>query len=110
MYKGSGILTSYKEQMSWLEIFKISAKSGLGVNELISKIPDLISSPVTKAENTNALIFDSYFDPYRGVIASVRVFGGEIKTNSKLKLINSKFDFDASEIGYFDINIEIDIT
>ena len=87
------------------EIFKISAKSGLGVNELISKIPDLISSPVTKAENTNALIFDSYFDPYRGVIASVRVFGGEIKTNSKLKLINSKFDFDASEIGYFDLKL-----
>ena len=87
------------------EIFKISAKSGLGVNELVSKIPDLISSPVTKAENTNALIFDSYFDPYRGVIASVRVFGGEIKTNSKLKLINSKFDFDASEIGYFDLKL-----
>ena len=87
------------------EIFKISAKSGLGVNELISKIPDLISSPVTKAKNTNALIFDSYFDPYRGVIASVRVFGGEIKTNSKLKLINSKFDFDASEIGYFDLKL-----
>ena len=72
---------------------------------MISKIPDLISSPVTKAENTNALIFDSYFDPYRGVIASVRVFGGEIKTNSKLKLINSKFDFDASEIGYFDLKL-----
>ena len=87
------------------EIFKISAKSGLGVDELIKQIPDLISPPITKAENTNALIFDSYFDPYRGVIASVRVFGGEIKTNSKLKLINSKFDFDASEIGYFDLKL-----
>ena len=87
------------------EIFKISAKSGLGFDSLINQIPDLISSPVTKADNTNALIFDSYFDPYRGVIASVRVFGGEIKTNSKLKLINSKFDFDASEIGYFDLKL-----
>ena len=87
------------------EIFKISAKSGFGVDSLINQIPDLISSPVTKADNTNALIFDSYFDPYRGVIASVRVFGGEIKTNSKLKLINSKFDFDASEIGYFDLKL-----
>tara|TARA_B100000497_G_C7674647_1_gene407447 strand:- start:267 stop:2045 length:1779 start_codon:yes stop_codon:yes gene_type:complete len=87
------------------EIFKISAKSGLGVDNLIDQIPDLISSPVTKADNTNALIFDSYFDPYRGVIASVRVFGGEIKTNSKLKLINSAFDFDASEIGYFDLKL-----
>ena len=87
------------------EIFKISAKSGLGVDSLINQIPDLISSPVTKADNTNALIFDSYFDPYRGVIASVRVFGGEIETNSKLKLINSKFDFDASEIGYFDLKL-----
>jgi GTP-binding protein LepA len=87
------------------EIFKISAKSGLGVDELINQIPDLISSPVTKSQHTNALIFDSYFDPYRGVIASVRVFGGHIKTNSKLKLINSKFDFDATEIGYFDLKL-----
>jgi len=87
------------------EIFKISAKSGLGVDNLLKKIPDLISSPVNKADNTNALIFDSYFDPYRGVIASVRVFGGTIETNSKLKLINSKFDFEASEIGYFDLKL-----
>ena len=87
------------------EIFKISAKSGLGVDELINQIPDLISSPVTKSQHTNALIFDSYFDPYRGVIASVRVFGGDIKTNSKLKLVNSKFDFDATEIGYFDLKL-----
>jgi GTP-binding protein LepA len=87
------------------EIFKISAKSGLGVDNLLKKIPDLISSPVNKADNTNALIFDSYFDPYRGVIASVRVFGGAIETNSKLKLINSKFDFEASEIGYFDLKL-----
>ena len=87
------------------EIFKISAKSGLGVDELINQIPDLISSPVTKSQHTNALIFDSYFDPYRGVIASVRVFGGHIETNSKLKLINSKFDFDATEIGYFDLKL-----
>ena len=87
------------------EIFKISAKNGLGVDNLLKKIPDLISSPVNKADNTNALIFDSYFDPYRGVIASVRVFGGTIETNSKLKLINSKFDFEASEIGYFDLKL-----
>ena len=87
------------------EIFKISAKSGLGVDNLLKKIPDLISSPINKADNTNALIFDSYFDPYRGVIASVRVFGGTIETNSKLKLINSKFDFEASEIGYFDLKL-----
>ena len=87
------------------EIFKISAKSGLVVDNLLKKIPDLISSSVNKADNTNALIFDSYFDPYRGVIASVRVFGGTIETNSKLKLINSKFDFEASEIGYFDLKL-----
>ncbi len=87
------------------EIFKISAKSGLGVDNLLKKIPDLISSPINKADNANALIFDSYFDPYRGVIASVRVFGGTIETNSKLKLINSKFDFEASEIGYFDLKL-----
>ena len=87
------------------EIFKISSKEGTGIEELIKQLPYLISSPQEKTEKTNALIFDSYFDSYRGVVASIRMFGGEINTNSKLKLVNSGFEFEATEIGHFDLNL-----
>ena len=85
------------------EIFKISAKTGQGVKELLSAIPNLVSQPSKKTNGTNALIFDSFFDSYRGVVASVRVFGDSIESNQKLKLINSKFSFEPTEMGYFDL-------
>ena len=86
------------------EIFNISAKTGKGVEDLISEIPNLITPPEEKSEKVNALIFDSYFDSYKGVVASVRVFGGEIKKEMNLKLVNSGFKFDTNELGYFDLN------
>ena len=87
------------------EIFKISSKTGEGVKELIQALPSLINPPKEETEKVNALIFDSYFDSYRGVVASIRVFGGKIEKNTKLKLVNSNFRFDASEIGYFDLEL-----
>ena len=88
------------------EIFNISAKTGKGVEDLINEIPNLITPPEEKSEKVNALIFDSYFDSYKGVVASVRVFGGEIKKDMNLKLVNSGFKFDANDIGYFDLNLQ----
>ena len=85
------------------EIFEISAKDGIGVENLLDNIPSLISPPASKADKTNALIFDSFFDSYRGVVASVRVFGKSIVSNQKLKLVNSKYEFEPTEIGYFDL-------
>ena len=85
------------------EIFEISAKTGDGVKELLDAIPELVSPPVQKTENSNALIFDSFFDSYRGVVASVRVFGDEINMNQKLRLVNSKYSFEPAEMGYFDL-------
>ena len=86
------------------EIFNISAKTGKGVEDLINEIPNLITPPEEKSEKVNALIFDSYFDSYKGVVASVRVFGGEIKKEMNLKLVNSGYKFDTNELGYFDLN------
>ena len=85
------------------EIFEISAKTGEGVAELLEAIPTLVNPPAQKTEDTNALIFDSFFDSYRGVVASVRVFGDEINMNQKLKLVNSKYSFEPTEMGYFDL-------
>ena len=85
------------------EIFEISAKTGLGIDNLLIEIPKLISPPEKKSNSTNALIFDSFFDTYRGVVASIRMFGGEILQNQRLKLVNSNFSFSPTEIGYFDL-------
>ena len=86
------------------EIFQISAKTGEGVENLLIEIPNLISPPEKRTEGVNALIFDSFFDSYRGVVASVRVFGDEIHLGQKLKLVNSSYSFEPSEMGYFDLD------
>jgi GTP-binding protein LepA len=86
------------------EIFQISAKTGEGVDNLLIEIPNLISPPEKRTEGLNALIFDSFFDSYRGVVASVRVFGDEIHLGQKLKLVNSSYSFEPSEMGYFDLD------
>ena len=86
------------------EVFQISAKTGEGVENLLLEIPNLISPPEKKTDSINALIFDSFFDSYRGVVASVRVFGEEIHSGQKLKLVNSKHSFEPSEMGYFDLD------
>ena len=86
------------------EIFQISAKTGEGVENLLLAIPNLISPPEKKSDGINALIFDSFFDSYRGVVASVRIFGEEIHSGQKLKLVNSNYSFEPSEIGYFDLD------
>ena len=89
------------------EIFEISAKTGYGVDNLLQEIPKLISPPQIKSNSTNALIFDSFFDTYRGVVASIRMFGGDILHNQKLRLVNSKFSFSPAEIGYFDLKFTL---
>ena len=86
------------------EIFQISAKTGEGVKNLLHEIPNLISPPEQKTEGINALIFDSFFDSYRGVVASVRVFGDDLHLEQKLKLVNSRYSFEPSEMGYFDLD------
>ena len=87
------------------EIFEISAKTGSGVSELLKAIPELVNPPVQKTKHANALIFDSFFDSYRGVVASVRVFGDEINMNQKLKLVNSRYTFEPTEMGLSLIHI-----
>ena len=74
------------------------------MEDLLHELPHLISPPEKKIDGVNALIFDSFFDSYRGVVASVRVFGDEIKSNQKLKLVNSNYSFEPSEMGYFDLD------
>ena len=82
------------------EVLQISAKTGEGIPELLDAIVDRIPAPEGDADSPlQALIFDSHFDQYRGVISSIRIVNGQIKTNDKLRFMQTNGGHDAEEIG-----------
>ena len=82
------------------DIILCSGKTGVGVKELIDAIIERIPCPKETDNNeTKAMIFDSYFDPYRGVIASIRVFSGEITKKDIIKMMATNAEYDVVEIG-----------
>jgi GTP-binding protein LepA len=84
------------------EIILISAKTGEGVEEVLKKIIEKIPFPKSLEQNNlRALIFDSEYDSYKGVVAYVRVFAGQIKKGDKIYLIQSKVKSETLEVGYF---------
>ncbi|HJN33014.1 MAG TPA: translation elongation factor 4 [Prochlorococcus sp.] len=77
-----------------------SAKTGLGVSEIMQAVVDRIPPPADSLdEPTKALIFDSYYDSYRGVIVYFRVISGRISTKDKVLLMASKKSYELDEIG-----------
>jgi len=82
------------------EIILTSAKTGIGINELLEAIVKRIPSPKGDINSkTRALIFDSIFDPYRGAIMLVRVVDGKIKNNDKIKMCSTNATYDVVELG-----------
>ncbi len=82
------------------DILKISAKTGDGVLEVLDAVIEKIPKPVAvTTENTKALIFDSYYDDYRGVILYVRVFSGEITRSDTLEMLATGANGQALEVG-----------
>lgn len=85
------------------EILQVSAKMGTNVEQLIQQVIREIPEPKEPEQTpeTKALIFDSIYDPYKGVVVFVRVFQGQINKKDKLRLLNTISDFEALEVGYF---------
>jgi GTP-binding protein LepA len=82
------------------EILKISAKTGEGVAEVLDLIIDTVSPPSgNPSGQTRALIFDSYYDDYRGVILYVRIVDGKIDKNSSITMIGTASSGLALEVG-----------
>jgi GTP-binding protein LepA len=82
------------------EILHISAKTGQGIGEVLERIvADIPPPPPSNATQTRALIFDSYYDDYRGVILYIRVFDGSIKKHSAIRMMATGADGLALEIG-----------
>ncbi|MEN6578051.1 MAG: translation elongation factor 4, partial [Phycisphaerales bacterium] len=84
------------------ECFHISAKSGLGVQDLLDAVCMLLPPPADRHdEPPRALIFDSQYDDYRGVICYVRVFSGTLKTRQRIHLMGTGFAYQITELGKF---------
>ena len=82
------------------EILLCSGKTGQGVKELLDAIVQRIDPPViNKNAKTRALIFDSYFDSYRGVVLLVKIVDGKIKVKDKIKMMAMDSVFEVTEVG-----------
>ena len=83
------------------EILTVSAKEGTGVDSVFDSIVNVIPPPTKKHENghSRALIFDSFYDQFRGVVAYIRVFGGSFTKNDIIELISNKVNFEITEVG-----------
>jgi GTP-binding protein LepA len=83
------------------DVIKISAKTGDGMPELIDAIVDRVPGPATKYEQTRALVFDSVYDPYRGIISLVRLFDGSLRKGDRVQAMGSEEYFDLLEVGCY---------
>ena len=84
------------------EIFEISAKYGTNVGKLLQAVIEKIPCSKGNIEKPfRALIFDSKYDPYKGIVAFIRVVDGKIELGSKIYLIQSKSEGEVKELGYF---------
>lgn len=84
------------------EILKVSAKTGEGVHDLLERIVGLVEPPTgDEEEPLRALIFDSKYDQFKGVVAYVRVMHGKLGKNAKIRLMGTGSEADVLETGYF---------
>ena len=82
------------------EILLCSAKTGLGVKEILETVIEKVPAPVINEEKPlRALIFDSHYDPYKGVVLLVKVVDGKIKVKDKIKMMATSSVFEVTELG-----------
>ncbi|WP_020612732.1 translation elongation factor 4 [Sediminispirochaeta bajacaliforniensis] len=80
----------------------VSAKTGEGVDELLERLVELIPPPDgSEDEPLKALIFDSHYDPYRGVVVHLRLYDGIMKRGDEIKLMNNGAVYGIEEVGMF---------
>lgn len=82
------------------EFILTSAKNGIGIKELVEAIIERVPSPVGKKEEPlQALIFDSYYDSYRGIVALARIVNGTLKAGEKIRMMATNASYDVVELG-----------
>ena len=89
------------------EILRCSAKTGDGVPEILDAIIDRIAPPAGDPEAPlQCLVFDSVFNPFRGIIAYFKVVNGTMRTNDRVRFFNTGKEYDADEIGVLKLNMQ----
>ena len=84
------------------EVMKVSAKAGLGIEELLGVIIDRVPSPSGDlAAPLKALVYNSHFDSYKGVVAYIRVMDGEIKPGMRIRMMRANREYVVTEVGQF---------
>jgi GTP-binding protein LepA len=84
------------------EAIDASAKMGIGIEEILEAIVDRVPPPPKPADEIlRGLVFDCVFDIYRGVVAYVRIFSGQIEAGQGIKLINNEARYEVKEVGVF---------
>ena len=80
----------------------VSAKEGIGIEKVLEQVITLLPPPSGNIDSPlKALIFDSYYDSYKGAISFIRVFDGEVKAGDKIKMMSTGKVFDVTEVGVF---------
>lgn len=89
------------------EVLRVSAKEGINVEQVLDAVVTRIPPPSGDPEAPlRALIFDSQYDPYKGVVASVRVVDGVLRMGEALRMMSTAADFEPLEIGIFGPNMQ----
>lgn len=80
---------------------EISAKNGTGIEELLEKLVEVIPPPSGDPDGKlKALIFDSYYDSYKGVVIYSRIFDGSVKSGDTIRMMNTGKNYEVTEVGY----------
>jgi len=80
----------------------VSAKQGIGIGDVLEQIVERVPAPEGDSDAPlQALIFDSYYDNYRGAISSVRVMQGTVRVGDRIRMMAGKREFDVTEVGAF---------
>jgi GTP-binding protein LepA len=100
--------SAYEQMKDGLEVdaqpILASAKEGIGIDEIIDSIIENIPpAKISESEPLSAIIFDSFYDSYRGVIVIVRVFDGKIGKGMKIRFMASDAEYEVLEVGYMKI-------
>ena len=92
------------------EIYRVSGKTGQGVEELLKAVIEKIPAPkrIEGDKIFRALIFDSFYHEHKGIVAAVRIFGGQVKKDEEVHLIASDTNFKIKELGHFAPEMQTD--
>ena len=89
------------------DILRCSAKTGMGVDEVLEAIVDRIPAPEgDPSAPLQALVFDSVFNPFRGIISYFRIMNGTLRTGDHVKFFSTGKEYDADEVGVLRLNME----